>query len=929
MHLYGTDDDLSAWRIRDVSNIYSQETWDLRLNDLQELHNTIIAEWDDWVAAAPRTWKLDGWLLSHAPVAVACRYGQNQPIANLDAQANTIEAKNWHAESSIASVRYVSVAIATDISCTRVKHWIKVPNEDIIQKYGVVYDSPDPRIRKEVDLDNSPHHDPITRRENNVYDVDGRHIPRLHEKTHCNAQPCGLLVNLETISELFSSYIPDYDAMIIDQDAYCGEQSSTLPRTVNFDDDDPFPEEYDLFEDRVDGDQGVPPVLIPSACQFYNELSHRIHPSAALHNVQQGRIISALVGAYGNAATKITHNTQAEKCDGMSIYKDIIVPLACAWSHPNIFQALRPHICVFASHAFPQVYQWMSFSITSLLEHLWAYLSEKSSQGFKALQDILMLYLEGVLIRAFNLLPILESGNKPRHEVIELCSVLEHTLAYGHTSNARVLAARLMRPLWLIQSLLEQGLPTFTPAVRITTAINNPIMISAADWPTLDNLNVPAIASKRLQVLFYGNDHFEAYKAGFHIELSINKLSPHIFLQYSSQEHHCIVIALVALHSYIVDIKTLVATAVKKECSTNDEDMNFDIDNGGPSRDKECLKSLQKWLAYGLPCSSKEKLSVQDFAACICKMTRTEYPSSITAPLIMTAPSTAVFWIAYTSCPLACASWRREGSPVMKSHAQLMVVNPCASMVGHANPHPINLAAEAAKKAQASDAHAPWAVESVTLQSLPDFFSWNSLPNEFSLDNIECNGDSTLTQIYEWVFANFNREKPIHKIALLTGIYFSHMLPDVFWDAKDKPSNRKLLGEASSTAAVRTLPWKPNKGSRKGSTWRPQFIAMVPAYIISVYNHIFKGGVPLSDWVLLTNEEINTKHKELMGLLQDCQYGPFKIAVAFFGLDKAVELGMTTGTYTNHPAMSLIALKKRLQPASDSEVEIVEEVQHT
>lgn len=130
--------------------------------------------------------------------------------------------------------------------------------------------------------------------------------------------------------------------------------------------------------------------------------------------------------------------------------------------------------------AFPQVYQWTTFGITSLLERLWAYQ-----------------------------LPILEAGSKPRHEAVELCSVLERTLAYAHTGNARVLATKLMRPLWLVQSLLEQGLPTFAPSVRITTTINNPIAISAADWPTSDNLNVPAIASKRSQVLTYGNDHFE------------------------------------------------------------------------------------------------------------------------------------------------------------------------------------------------------------------------------------------------------------------------------------------------------------------------------------------------------------------------------------------------------------------------------------
>ncbi|KAG0693409.1 hypothetical protein DFH29DRAFT_881461 [Suillus ampliporus] len=124
-------------------------------------------------------------------------------------------------------------------------------------------------------------------------------------------------------------------------------------------------------------------------------------------------------------------------------------------------------------------------------------------------------------------------------------------------------------------------------------------------------------------------------------------------------------------------------------------------------------------------------------------------------------------------------------------------------------------------------------------------------------------------------------------------------------------------------------------GSHKGSTWRAQFIAMVPAYIISVYEvksplrkyqlmmksflmqwntknsakassplnlvhlgltkgcsrHIFKGGVPLADWVLLMDEE----------------YRPFKIAVALFGLEKAMELGTSTGTYMNHPAMTSIA----------------------
>ncbi|KAG2355344.1 hypothetical protein BDR07DRAFT_1542915 [Suillus spraguei] len=560
---------------------------------------------------------------------------------------------------------------------------------------------------------------------------------------------------------------------------------------------------------------------------------------------------------------------------------------------------------------------------------------------------------------------------------------------------------------------LQQGLPTFAPCIRTTTTINNPIAISAVDWPTLDNLNVPAIASKRSQ----------AYKASFHIELSVNKLSPHVFLQYTTQEHHCIVIALVALQSYMADVKTLVAAAVKKECSSEAEDM--DSNEHSPTRDKERLKSLQKWLAseyplgykdrsyeyllrcivsdlndfsQGLPNSSKEKLSMQEFAACICKMTCVDSPSSVAAPLILTAPSTAVLRIAYArmlkyaplNSPAAAEKFIQQCYIIAANHLQIQHVpwhaphsggkgrpsrkaihNSWVNLgksslannagVGRANPQPVDMAAEAAKKADASDARAPWVVESITLQSLPHFFGRDSLPDEFTLENIECKMDELLTKIYKWVFANFDREKPLHKIALLAGIYFSHVLPDMFWDVKDKPTKDKLLGEYATMHAVRALPWKANKGSRKGSTWRAQFVAMVPAYIISVYEHesplreyfnnwrafptpwnaknsakgigslnlvrmglakarcsqIFKGGAPLSDWVLLTNEELVMKHSELMGHLEDRQYGPFKIAVAFFGLDKAVEIGATTGTYTNHPAMTSIAQKKRQLPRAN------------
>src|ERR1700684_4192268 len=91
--------------------------------------------------------------------------------------------------------------------------------------------------------------------------------------------------------------------------------------------------------------------------------------------------------------------------------------------------------------AFPHVYQWTTYPITSLLERIWEHF-----------------------------LPIIIKGGKPTPQVVELCSVLERALAYAHTGNAKVIATSLMRPLWLVKSLLEQGLPTFAPSVRFPHA---------------------------------------------------------------------------------------------------------------------------------------------------------------------------------------------------------------------------------------------------------------------------------------------------------------------------------------------------------------------------------------------------------------------------------------------------------------------------
>ncbi|KAG1803891.1 uncharacterized protein HD556DRAFT_1303877 [Suillus plorans] len=1010
MHTYGTDEDFSSWKIKDITNLYATPTLTLRLDDLKSLHQIMVSVWDAWVEEAPPSWKVDGWLESHVPLSVACRYGQNQPITSLDPNARSVEERNWQVEREYSNIRYLSMAIATDLTCKPVRSWQEVPNEEILEAHNIIYDSPDPIFRQPANLDDFPAQDPRTQKENNIYDEEGHHIPCFHGICSNNTKPCGVLINLETITELFSTFIPDDDNMVLDPDIIFDDDIRTpmvnirnaVSRSSPNQNQDPFdgqPADGDADEfDRLPSGS-LPTVLFTSGSQFYNEISHRIRPSADLHDVQQGRITLALSGAYSHGHGQTTHRIVMRECrlnlphqcydnkikvndipqalrleniyifqldslkhhkrNGASIYRDMVVPLASSWSHPAIFQALRPHLLVLTS----EVYQWTTYPITSLLERIWDHFS-----------------------------PLVERGVKPAPQAIELCSVLERALAYAHTGDTK--------------SLLEHGLPTFSPSVRFAAPPSIPVAISPADWPMLTSMKVLAIASKRSQILTYGNDHFEAYKAEFHITLSVNQLSSNAFLGYPSNLRHAIIIALVALQVYIADVKTLVTKAVTVACS----DMEAEDGGNGELHAAGRHKGLHKWLATthplgyadkgykylvscmhakstdhheGLPNPTNVKLSVHDFAQLICNMSRKTDPAPVAAPLISGGCSTPVFRVALVHMRkyapkdspthadkflhdafIVAANhlhinnvpWhrpagprgRRSRKPVFDSWVNLgKAVDLQAIKCNHTQSG--NAAAEASQRAQAADSRAVWSADSITLQSLPDYILRSRLPDEFSLesinlaDNSSSDGQEPSSQeIYEWVFANFNINKPLHQIALIAGIYVSRIIPDIFWANSDKPKAHTIADHIALTNAIRALPWKPNASGRKGCKLPQQFIAMVPAYILAPWNaknsakwigplllvrlgllravagRVWKGGPPFEDWKLLSAEAVAAKHWEITACLADRQYGPFRLGVMFLGIDKA--------TYTINPAISSIKANKRAsKDNSDSDdVEIIE-----
>jgi hypothetical protein len=85
----------------------------LRLIDVQKLHNAFRTYYSTWVRDAPQAWTSDGFLTYNVPISIAVRYGQNQPIVNRDSLNQ--EATNWLRERNYSQVCHLAVAIATNI----------------------------------------------------------------------------------------------------------------------------------------------------------------------------------------------------------------------------------------------------------------------------------------------------------------------------------------------------------------------------------------------------------------------------------------------------------------------------------------------------------------------------------------------------------------------------------------------------------------------------------------------------------------------------------------------------------------------------------------------------------------------------------------------------------------------------------------------
>jgi len=168
-----------------TNNGHRDQTIYLNLIQLKSLNNAIKWHYETWVRSAPDIYKEDGFINEQYPVAVTCRYGQNQPLG-LFVENEEEEENNWDHDQDFSKLRYISVAIATHLRYTspskiktcrlryrnsvcQVFEWRSRSLYDVIDDNDEIYDKADDGLHSKLtmeDLDALP-----------LEDEDGHEIP--------------------------------------------------------------------------------------------------------------------------------------------------------------------------------------------------------------------------------------------------------------------------------------------------------------------------------------------------------------------------------------------------------------------------------------------------------------------------------------------------------------------------------------------------------------------------------------------------------------------------------------------------------------------------------------------------------------------------------------------------------------------------------
>ncbi|KAF8054494.1 hypothetical protein FPV67DRAFT_1682577 [Lyophyllum atratum] len=907
-------------------NIPRHRDFELNMAQVKQFHELIQSNYVDYFDEAPTSWKKDSFFRKHRPISITARYGQNQPMELNNPEVGT----NWNKDRDFSKIRSISFAIATDICCIKIERWDVIDAATIVADNRNIYDSAHQETRVRVeDLEALPQLDeygnPIL-----IYNDAGERISRRKPIIRCRQGekpvPCGLLINLEDLHELFESPMSDIDmddepdaskikyyiypqAFLQKHGHYQAHGLISPFQTVLADINTRLriPEQQIPAEDDTSDLFHNADPLTGVSSQAYNEAMHRIRHRAGLHDVQLGRITAAAAGTH--AETKkgkgtaekcfqkcdpdLPHQRFAKKIDtpgikrelrmenvycldllampvthrkGRVIYDTVITTLAKAWTTPSIVSLIRPHITVFREDCFPNLYKWVSYPITLLLESFWKEIEERH----RALKPV-----------------------SPYTQ--ELVCMLERSLNFCQTGAGKVIVRGLMEEAGLALGLLTDGMPMLWSGVNLTR-FDCPSII-ADRWPTQRRTNKPAIASKRSMVINYGEQHAEVYQARFFIEHTLVTMPSDLYQSFKDDTmRRCLIIARLSMESYVGETKTMVVEGITQDLQP--------LITGGDvievGKAEARAKRLKKWASNANPFSSEPNISsllllalipdgngglaslpeaspprmaLSRFVSDIYDMCKEQEPRpKIVAPLIKQGSAHTIITMAirYIHHLLPRSDLDKTTKSIFVRVIQDLKVNtvpwqlPVTGRPGATSTKPthmswVNLgladsgsnaglliagsqgaessAIQAAVSAHAVDTQAAYNILALKWSESKHVFTRTSLPTEWSVSHAKEN-HGYVRETYEFVQMAYDGTIPIHGLAMLMAQVMALLAPNVFSDNINQiPMHLNTESTSNEiTQAVKSSPWTSKGGNRKGCSEPGPYITMVSTFIIAIFD---------------------------------------------------------------------------------------------
>lgn len=161
---------------------------------------------------------------------------------------------------------------------------------------------------------------------------------------------------------------------------------------------------------------------------------------------------------------------------------------------------LESHIC---KQIFPEIYIWVTFPITTLIRKIWEERLRESVKFCATTESA-----QSGARSEFTQPALVRLANTPQPQWVELIAVLERCHNYAHTGAAKVLAKGLMDRIWPSRAIVQGLMPLLYKPFTLSGPNFMVPELLLKMWPKKKD-GSPYIASKRTQVLTYGEAHFQ------------------------------------------------------------------------------------------------------------------------------------------------------------------------------------------------------------------------------------------------------------------------------------------------------------------------------------------------------------------------------------------------------------------------------------